>query len=147
MYSNQCTPYIAIRCKITIFWHKRWCCPMFTARKRSLRHSNVFTCVCHSVHGGGGCMPCMPPCHTHPPTMHPLSCMLPHHACPPAMHAPHHARPPCHAHPPPCTHDMVNEQVVHILLECILVWIDDPLSKYQFVSYIRTSLSSATVNE
>ena len=57
------------------------------------------------------------------------------------MHAPHttHVPLPCTSptmHAPP--HDMVNERAVRILLECILVWIDNPLNKYQFVSYIRT---------
>ena len=28
---------------------------IFTARKRSLGQGNIFTNVCHSVHGGGGC--------------------------------------------------------------------------------------------
>ena len=74
------------------------------------------------------------------------ACMPPHRACPPAMHAslpctPPATHAPCHAHPlamhPPCnacpsaTHapdlgilrDVVNEQAVRILLECILVCI------------------------
>ena len=29
-------------------------CGIFTDRKRSLGQGNVFTPVCHSVHGGGG---------------------------------------------------------------------------------------------
>ena len=32
---------------------------IFTARKRSLGQGNIFTPVCHSVHGGGGWYPSM----------------------------------------------------------------------------------------
>ena len=58
-----------------------------------LREGNVFTPVCDSVHKGGGCNPT---CITGHMGRHPLG-----------------RHPPCSC--------MVNERVVHILLECILV--------------------------
>ena len=41
---------------------------LITARKRSLGQGNIFTPVCHSVHGGGGSTwPGTPPDQVHPP--------------------------------------------------------------------------------
>ena len=40
--ANQCLPVTITR--------------IFTARKRSLGQGNIFTRVCHSVHGGGRCV-------------------------------------------------------------------------------------------
>ena len=66
---------------------------ILTVHKRSLRQGNVFTPVCHSVHGGGG------------------SALL--HA---GIHPPWADTPP-----PRILWDMVNKQAVRILLACILV--------------------------
>ena len=49
------------------FWY------IITARKRSLGQGNIFTPVCHSVHGGGGIPACIAG-GTHPTGMH--SCFV-----------------------------------------------------------------------
>ena len=76
--------------------------PIFTARKRSLGQGNIFTLVCHSVHGGGGV--CLSACWD---TRTPPS------------------RPPQDQAPPlreqSMLGDTVNERAVRILLECNLV--------------------------
>ena len=52
--------------------------------------------------------------------------------------------PPCHAHPPPHHHhhDMVNEQAVRILLECILVTNKIVRSQVLRESHLKTHYTS-----
>ena len=88
-----------------------------------LWQGNVFTPVCHSVHGGGHV--CLVGdvghvWHTCPPAPSPFhACPLP--CMPPATHAPCHACPAAMHTPTMHTRDAVNERAVRILLECILV--------------------------
>ena len=82
---------------------------IITARKRSLGQGNIFTPVCHSVHGGG--LPqCMPG--NHPPDQ----------AHPPGSGPPDQAPPPPQTrHPQSMLGDTVNARAVRILLECKLI--------------------------
>ena len=61
---------------------------IFTARKRSLGQGNIFTPVCHSVHGGGGV--CLSACWDMPPGpgTTPLGPGTPSGPCTPQHHAP-----------------------------------------------------------
>ena len=90
-----------------------------TARKRSLGQGNIFTPVCHSVHGGSASVHAwMPP----PRTRHPPIADTPWEQIPPSRHPP---LPPLGADTPPkesMLGDMVNERAVRILLECNLVY-------------------------
>ena len=89
---------------------------LFTTRKRSLGQGNIFTPVCHSVHGGGSVSvhagippppgPCTPQDHA-PPRDHapPPGTMYPRDHVPPWTM--HHSPGPCatpHHHPPTGTH-------------------------------------------
>ena len=49
--SHLCTEANLLKYVSYIFLHVLW---LITARKRSLGQGNIFTPVCHSVHGGGG---------------------------------------------------------------------------------------------
>ena len=82
---------------------------IITARKRSLGQGNIFTPVCHSVHGGG-----LPQCMMgyHPPTRHP-----PRPGTPPGPGPPRTRHPPAQS----MLGDTVNARAVRILLECNLV--------------------------
>ena len=100
---------------------------IITVRKRSLGQGNVFTPVCHSVHGGGGSSQhamgrgvCIPTCNgggVHTPLgRHPLG-----------RNSPWAETPPGQAHPQADTPwaDPISrrplKQAVRILLECTLV--------------------------
>ena len=80
-------------------------CGIFTARKPSLGQGNIFTPVCHSVHGGGesACTGSLYPGKSAPGRggLHPGV-----------------GKPPPHW----ILRDTVNERAVRILLECILVF-------------------------
>ena len=71
--------------------HFRICiiCPLtlITARKRSLGQGNIFTPVCHSVHGGGEYLVGTPPGQVHPPGQ--------------VLHPPGQVHPPGRYTPPP----------------------------------------------
>ena len=83
------------------FWQKPCQTRMHSSRMHTAHCNCHFSCHTHpqptcmpsTTHAP---LPCMPPCHTCPPTMHapprmsPLPHMPPHHACPsPTMHTPH----------------------------------------------------------
>ena len=136
-------------------WHQWWVQDFLERGRRSLSlgaktyyfrphtkygEGNVFTGVCHSVQGGGGCIQDATqidaPCQVHPFLMHPQMKSRWMHplGCTPLdaaqMDAPPLDAPPPWMHPwmdapsrmdttPP--QNTVNRRVVCILLECILV--------------------------
>ena len=93
---------------------------LFTARKRSLGQGNIFTPVCHSVHG-----------QVHPPGRYtPWNRYTPQTRYPPGQvhplgrYTPQVGTPPDQVHPLDQVHppgDTGNKRAVRILLECILV--------------------------
>ena len=76
--------------RTSFFWPS-----VFTARKRSLGQGNIFTPVCHSVHGGG-LSQCMLGCHPPPraDTPPPLAADTPRQQTPPRADTPREQTPP-----------------------------------------------------
>ena len=96
---------------------------LVTARKWSLGQGNIFTPVCHSVHGGSASVHAgIPPprADTPPPEQTPPWGQTPWEQTPQEQ-----APPPGAGTPPQLSMlgDTVNKRAVHILLECNLVWI------------------------
>ena len=81
IFMSSPPPRFCLRFKIfLIFWKKYfgrnltricelcvWITSLVTARKRSLGQGNIFTSVCHSVHGGGEYLAGTPPWQIHSP--------------------------------------------------------------------------------
>ena len=133
-----------MHCRTSIKENTHYSAPnksLFITTAMKLQQGNVFTPVCHSVHRGVSATPLgrhplgrHPPGQT-PPVRHPPGQTPPGQAPPCPVHAgipPAQCiwdTPPCPVHvgihiSPLCSAcwDLVNKWVVHILLECILVY-------------------------
>ena len=95
--------------------------PDFLPAATKLGQGNVFTGVCDSVNGGGGCASVgYHPPRGRPPKENPPKKQTPTRQCPLRRRTPPRGRPPKKNTPHP-KKQTVNEWPLRILLECILV--------------------------